>query len=154
MFATNHGRVSTSLHQRMKSVYHASNPNRTDKTVFLKKLAMLLSVHFQKTLTIAEAWQVWKAACTVEEWLRTQAKIVADVSFWYGIDATKLSDRKLTALNANLPRVKAQQQLENGNFDAADFEYVYNLTLLAFEDEQRALDARANSMRALINRKR
>jgi len=49
-------------------------------------------------------------------------------------------------LKANLERVKAQQAIQDGNYDALDYEAVYKLWKMAFGDEKIARDAQARSL--------
>ncbi|MEM6693005.1 MAG: hypothetical protein AAF664_26485 [Planctomycetota bacterium] len=76
----------------------------------------------------------------------TESEIQADVTFWYGINAFELSEDQLTALWANLPRVKAQKTLMEGHFNPKDYNGVFDLVMLATGDEREALKARAKSM--------
>jgi hypothetical protein len=55
-------------------------------------------------------------------------------------------------LNANLPRVKAQSRLHDGNFSARDPQAVFDLVMTAYNDEQMALEARAEAIKSLMKK--
>ena len=103
-------------------------------------------------MTVTEAWQAWIFAFCVADKARRSATLKADVAHWYGLNPYKLTTKQIFALAVNLPRVKAQQKLAAGNYDPADWETVYNLTLIATGDEQQALNARSNAIMAEARR--
>lgn len=55
-------------------------------------------------------------------------------------------------LLANLPRVQAQQAIQRGEYDPADYERVYALFLAAYGDEQLAQRAKSNALECYVER--
>lgn len=126
--------------------------NHVSPTIeFLKAVATELS-HWGK-VSLSEAWQVWIAIHQYRSERQKQESESAELAFWYGINPYGLTEQRRAGLVLNLPRVKAQQQLESGNFDALNYEAVYDLTKLATGDEEQALAARAESLKLLIAHK-
>jgi hypothetical protein len=117
----------------------------------LTKLSELLSKHWNCQVTESQAYQVWCAVFEIEYDSQQKAKHQADVAFWYGLNPHELTDDQLAGLYANLDRVKCQQRLELGNVDAMDYEQIYSLTMIAYDDEERASKARSQSMKALVD---
>jgi uncharacterized membrane protein len=101
--------------------------------------------------TASVAWQVWWLSYEMADALRKRFQIEAELTFWYKIDAFKLTDLQKIGLRENLTRVKAQTKLENGQFDPLDHIAVYNLYLAATGDEAQALLARAKSQEAYLD---
>jgi hypothetical protein len=120
---------------------------------FLKMLRTNLEEMFGFTLTLTETWSIWRIVLDAGEGLRAGAAELADLAFWYGMDPWKLTPTQRIALYNNLPRVKAQNTLESGNFSATDYRGVYNLVLLATGDEKAASKARADAMERYVNLK-
>jgi hypothetical protein len=54
---------------------------------------------------------------------------------------------------ANLPRVKAQRTIFEGNLEGFDHDGIYNLFLTAYDDEQIATDARTDFLNRLVEAK-
>jgi hypothetical protein len=77
--------------------------------------------------------------------------IQAEIRHWYSVNATALSDAELIGLHANLPKIKAQYQILNHKYDATDFESVYDLFLMAYDNEEIATKARNESIKAHMN---
>lgn len=97
------------------------------------------------------AWQVWWLAYEMAAFYRKHFEVEAELSFWYSLDAFRLSEQQKVGLRENLVRVKAQYKLENGQFDPMDHIGVYNLTLSATGDEAAAVRARAHAQEAYLN---
>ena len=51
---------------------------------------------------------------------------------------------------ANLPRVKAVQQIERRDFEGLDHQGIYDLYFTAFEDDEIATEARTNWLTAYV----
>ena len=118
---------------------------------FLAELAIMLYSVLGK-LTISEAYQVWIIAHQYGVVNGAMFQMQSDISYWYGVNAFGLSDQHLSALNANLPRVKAQSRLHDGNFSARDPQAVFDLVMTAYNDEQMALEARAEAIKSLMKK--
>ena len=65
-------------------------------------------------------------------------ELTAELSFYYGFDATRLSDAERAGFAANLPKMQARRIIERGQIDDEDFKGIYDLYMLAFNDEQLA----------------
>jgi hypothetical protein len=115
---------------------------------FLRDLARKLSklLNLKKPLASGAAWQIWITAFDHYEKLAKDHANDAEIAFWYKLDPFNMQPDHKAALIANLARVKAQDTLHRGDFDAGDYKGAYNLVLLATGDEQKALHARANAM--------
>ncbi len=78
-------------------------------------------------------------------------KAVADVSYWYGFDASSLPPPILEGYRLNLPRLHAMQAIHDGKFDPTNIDQVYDLYLMAYEDEDIASDAATDAAIALVD---
>jgi len=96
------------------------------------------------------AWAVWWTVYEHLDRLAKRTAILADLAFWYGVDPFQLDNQSRTALWANLPRVKAQQQLHDGKFDSTNYKQVYQLVLQATGDEQQARKAQADALERFV----
>lgn len=155
MISTNFGSLSIGDVEAIKQLEAGCRLPEIDKRVkpnveFLDKLRELLATIWRRATTATTAWQVWIAIYELENRIADRHRVAAEISFWYSVNPFTLNQDELAGLYTNLHRVKAQQRIENGNFDATDYEHVYDLTLVAYGDEQRALAARAASLRMLI----
>lgn len=102
--------------------------------------------------TVSEAWQIWTA---LDEWLERNSqrnRIRADISFWFGINAFDLTNDQILSLRENLPRVRAQKTIEDGNYDPTDYERVYQLFLQAFDDENLARKRQTESFKLYLQK--
>lgn len=79
---------------------------------------------------------------------------VADVSHWYGIDASRLGPETFSGLWLNLNRVQAQRKIHSGDYDPVDFDGVYELFLMATGDRNVANRARVESLKLFVDSKR
>ena len=120
---------------------------------FLAAIREYFAAVWRRSIDATQAYQVWLLTRATFAKYRDQFATIGDVCHWMHVDATKLSEPAIIGLAANLPRVKAQHQLLIGSFDQSDYEGVYQLVLMATEDEQQALDARSAVMKSLIDRK-
>lgn len=118
-------------------------PQATGKptAMLLDRVAGWLATKGIKQTSRTIAWQVWWAVFERIDAIREQTQVAADIAFWYGINPFGLNDEQAIGLRANLPRVRAQQTLHEGNYRETDYEAVYQLTLLATGDEQLARKA-------------
>jgi hypothetical protein len=118
---------------------------------FLAKVQAYLVVAWKRVVTPTVAYHVCILARNRIMQLRNQFKRAADIAHWLHVNPFELSGDQAIGMAANIPRVQAQQQLADGNFNPCDYNYVYSLTLLATDDEQQALDARTAAMRAYMD---
>lgn len=125
--------------------------SKTPTPMLLKLISAWLASMGAGECTAAVAWQVWWLAYEAADAYRKHFQVEAELSFWYKLDAFRLSDPQKIGLRENLSRVKAQSKLENGQFDPLDHIAVYNLYLAATGDEAQALKARAASQEAYLN---
>lgn len=71
--------------------------------------------------------------------------------YWYrGINVFALTKEQQAGLRFNLPRVKAQQQIFDGNTRGLDHQGVHDLYLRAFGDKQRAEQARTSFLEQFV----
>lgn len=117
---------------------------------FLESLAELLQGAWGKAVDATQAYQVWLLCLSFAMKTREKFAAVGDIAHWFHLDATRMPEEMVLGLLTNLPRVKAQEQLNSGDFDPTAHESVYQLVMLATGDETQALRARSDSMRALI----
>lgn len=75
---------------------------------------------------------------------------VAELTYWYGIDASQLTEEKRLGLKLNLGRCQAQDRIFQGRFDPTDFEGVYELYKLAYDDEDAAQKAATEAAMRLV----
>ncbi len=101
--------------------------------------------------TYSEAWQVWWGTAEILRRARISQERVADAAAWFHVDATRLSETQLAGLLANIPRVQAQLTLHQGNFDAENYERVYQLALLATGDEAQAQQAKSKALQCYVD---
>ncbi|MFN8742024.1 MAG: hypothetical protein ACK5YR_19020 [Pirellula sp.] len=102
--------------------------------------------------TVSEAWQIWTA---LDEWLdhiSQRNRIRADIAYWFGINAFELTDVQILSLRENLPRVRAQKTIEDGNYDPTDYERVYQLFQQAFDDENLARKRQTESFKLYLQK--
>ncbi len=150
--------ITVELLEKIRAIEHAANlPTKQgmlQPTVeFLVALAKSLSNNLTR-VTKTQAWQIWITAFEFEASRQEKNKHHAEIAFWFGVDPYRLSNDQFVGLFANLDRVKCQQRIENGNYDATDYEHVFNLYMLAYEDENRALQARSQAIRNLMDKGR
>lgn len=79
-------------------------------------------------------------------------ELIAEVTFWYGIDAGKIPDSRLDGLIANLPRMKAQRQIFERHYNASDPSEVYDLWLEAYGNEDLAREQQTRAAWNLVRR--
>ncbi len=125
----------------------------TPTVELLQLVAAWVKQRFGLVISSSAAWQLWWAICEVVERQRKACEELADIGAWMNIDASNLPEEKLVGLRANLPRVRAQQALQQGQFDPSDYEGVYRLVKLATGDEVQAREARLRSMERYIDAK-
>lgn len=113
---------------------------------FIKDLATMLSERWGKPVTPTQAWQVWIAAAVIETRADERGREDAELAFWYGVNPFSLSERQRETLYFNLPRIKAQHQLSNQHYDPTDYHGVYDLVMMAYDDEAMALEARSDAI--------
>ncbi len=101
-----------------------------------------------KTITPTQAYFAWLALYWQKESEGERTKLKAEVSHWFHFDTSNYSEKELLGYHANIPRVKAQKQIAEHKYDATDFESVYNLFMLAFDDEELAVEARNQSIKS------
>lgn len=77
--------------------------------------------------------------------LRKDTQQDADIAAWYNVNPFQLSEDQKLGLIENLPRVKAQKRINEGNYDLSDSQEVYELFLLATGSEQAAEQARIDA---------
>lgn len=106
---------------------------------------------FRRAFTPTQAWLLWRIVFASAAAMQAGAQAYADVGFWFGVNPFALTARQRFALKLNLGRVKSQYVLAMGNYDAVDYQGVYNLVLAATGDEQQAVHARAEAMERMIS---
>jgi hypothetical protein len=79
-------------------------------------------------------------------------RLHATIAFEYGINPYELTTSQLVALEANLQRLKAQRRIESGDYDHSDYQAVYTLFLIAFEDEELARAAQSRAVDRFIDK--
>lgn len=114
---------------------------------FLKGVAEYMEQTLGRTVTVTQALQIWYAISIYQNHLAEQAKLKADVACWYGVNPFTLTTRQLASLHANLPRIKAQQRIERGDYDQTCVKTAYDIWMVAYDDETKALAARAAAAR-------
>jgi hypothetical protein len=128
------------------------DPKATVPTIeLLRSVAAWAKRQFCVQLTLTAAWQLWWAVCELLDKARKAQQRIADVGAWCHIDGTRLAEYQLYGLLANVPRIQAQQRLHAGQFDAMDYEGVYQLVLLATGDEQQARSARTLALERYVD---
>tara|TARA_R110002167_G_scaffold44383_5_gene133572 strand:- start:2193 stop:2681 length:489 start_codon:yes stop_codon:yes gene_type:complete len=110
---------------------------------FLKGVADYLEGVLFKKVSSTQALQIWYGASIVQNHLADKNKLHSDVGHWYGVNPFDLTSDELTSLHGNLPRVKAQQRIERGDYDQTCVVTAYEIHMLAYDDEDRALRARS-----------
>lgn len=126
--------------------------NKIKPTVeFLKKLCDYLVKKFGGSVSVTQAFQLWQATAAYQAVITDRYEYFADISFWYGLPNETIDDEKFAGLYFNQGRVKAQQRLELGNYDYMDFEQSHDLTLLAYGDEELAMQARNSAIKAKMD---
>ena len=118
---------------------------------FLKKLGQYLAEKFNSLVSVTQAFQVWQATAAYQSIITTRFEHFADIAFWYGIPGESIDDEKFAGLYFNQGGVKAQQRLELGNYDYMDFQQSHDLTLLAYGDEELAIQARNSAIKAKMD---
>ena len=101
-----------------------------------------------QTITLTQAYYALLALYWQKESEGERKILKSAVSFWFHFDTSNHSDKELLGYYANIPRVRAQKQIAEHKYDATDFESVYNLFILAFDDEELAVEARNQSIKS------
>lgn len=104
---------------------------------------------FSTSKTVAFA--LWLGTSNVAEALRKRHQVMAEIAYWYKIDPYSLTPETRFGLLANLPIVQAQQRIADGNFEATNYEHIYELVLLATGDEGKARKARAAALERYVD---
>ncbi|MFN7841407.1 MAG: hypothetical protein ACK5N9_06735 [Pirellula sp.] len=102
--------------------------------------------------TVSEAWQIWTVLDAWMDHISQRNRIRADIAYWFGINAFELTDVQILSLRENLPRVRAQKTIEDGNYDPTDYERVYQLFLQAFDDENLARKRQTESFKLYLQK--
>tara|TARA_R110000803_G_scaffold189560_1_gene252062 strand:+ start:455 stop:943 length:489 start_codon:yes stop_codon:yes gene_type:complete len=158
MIETALGTISMGDLKEMQGLERKSKLPVKDKVVkptvsYLKAVAEYFEQAWGKPVTVSQAYQIWIGSYVVQEVESQRQVFHADVSAWYGINPFELAPAELLGLHGNLPRIKAQQRIESQNFDATNFEAVEQLFLAAYDDEQLALEARNQAIKANMDSK-
>ena len=130
-----------------------ANGRKQPTATFLQQVALWLESVGLPEVTLTGAWQCWKLIFQQVDSLRKANEQNAEIAYWFKIDPFRLSDEQKAALLANLDRVQAQDVLHSGNYQPTDYEFVYNITLLATGDEKLAIKARGRAMAAYVDSK-
>lgn len=69
------------------------------------------------------------------------------------MDPTDWTEERKAGFYFNLNRVRSQQILLDGNYDATNYREVYRLTLAAYGNERMAREARMRAMEAMVDAK-
>lgn len=102
-------------------------------------------------LTSTAAFFLWTSCYSISERLRIIHADMAKVAYWYKIDPYQLSQQRRHGLLMNLPVVQAQQRVADGNFEATNYEHIYELVKLATGDEAKARKARTASLERYVD---
>ncbi len=148
MFKTSSGAISLENLAEIQSIQAKSRlPSKDgflEPTIsFLESVAKYMETVFQKKVSVTQALQIWYAASIIQSHLSELDKLKADVACWYGINPFNLTKRQIASLHGNLPRVKAQQRIERGDYDQTCVKTAYDIWMVAYDDETKALAARA-----------
>lgn len=119
----------------------------------LRRLAEWLASRGLRGCTVTAAWQVWRIVSDHLIQVQRDARGMADLAFWYGIDPHRLTQRQRDGLTLNLDRVKAQRQIESGKFDPLDYEGIYHLVMLAYDDEDLAQSHKTAALERYVDHK-
>lgn len=85
-------------------------------------------------------------------WPAKKNELLAELAYWYGIDASQMpADRRL-GLYANLPRIRAIDTLREGRWDTHDPKAARALVLAATGDEKRARKEATAAAERLVRR--
>lgn len=114
----------------------------------LKNIVGYFKSEKTQTITMTQAYYAWLALYWQKEFEGERKKLRSEVSHWFHFDTNNYSEKELLGYYANIPRVRAQKQIAEHKYDATDFESVYNLFLMAFDDEELAVEARNQSIKA------
>lgn len=129
----------------------AKLPTENKKAVptigFLKQIVQYFDKFKGRTISETQAYYAWLAMYFFRESEAEKQKINAEVSYWFGLNPLKLKPSEIFGFHSNIPRVRAQKQIVEHKYDATDFESVYNLFLVAFDDEDLAVKARNESIK-------
>ncbi len=159
MINTNLGRISLADHIAILNLHGKHELKRVDGKArptleMLEDIVKIAAKSTRKRVTFAQAWQLWRCCLAIQLVAYETGDTRSEVAFWYGVDTFKMSDREVATLKTNLQRVKAQKQIADGNYNPTDYQLVYSLFLVAYGDEDRALKARAQSIEALMERRK
>lgn len=77
-------------------------------------------------------------------------ELIDELTYWYGVDVGSLPPDRQVSMHANLPRMQAQKRIIEGRYNPTDYDGVYDLFLLAYGDEQLALNAELESKKVLM----
>lgn len=128
------------------------DPKSTAPTVALLEFVAAWAQHrFSVKFTLTAAWQLWWGICETLDRSRKSHQRIAEVGAWLHVDATKLAEEQLFGLLANVPRIQSQMRLQSGQFDAMDYEGVYQLVLAATGDEKQAREARMAALERFVD---
>lgn len=158
MIQTSKGKISVELFRRLERIDRdlgkVVDEIRKPTIEMLRAMVAILGDEFGRPFTATEAYQVWVAVFRLQWQWAQKHQTAIEVSFTYGIDATKLSDSEIVAYHARIPQMNARKRIQEGRYNPSDFEGVFNLYMIAFNDEELALKARANAIRANMNSKK
>ncbi|AMV31335.1 hypothetical protein VN12_04405 [Pirellula sp. SH-Sr6A] len=103
--------------------------------------------------TLSAAWQFWIIVNRLCVHSKDTIETDAEVAFWYGIDASKLSEIEKLGFIQNVDKLRCRKRIADGDFAKTDYEGVYYLYLTAFEDEQLAQKMKSKAFAAYVEEK-
>lgn len=77
-------------------------------------------------------------------------ELAAELSYWYGFDASTLPIETQYGYKANLPRLHAQSQIQNQQYDPTDYQGVYELFMQAYGDDELATRVKTKALESLV----
>ena len=142
------------LRSAVETIEAAVNLRGTTPTrTLLEAVSEWVELRTKKPCSLTAAWCYWWAVSEIIERLRRKYEKAAEIGHWLNIDATEINSARRLALWQNIPRIKAQQRIANGQFDGTDYQGVYHLVLLATGDEAQARKAQADAAERYVDMK-
>lgn len=74
----------------------------------------------------------------------------AELAWRFHLNPFELTASQRVGLYTNLSRLESQDIIRSGDYDPANYEYVYNLYICAYGDEQRAQDAKFKALQRYV----
>lgn len=117
---------------------------------FLQSVSKWLESQGVVGCTISAAWQFWVGMSDYSEACRKANEPAAEIAYWFNVDPFTLTESQQLGLRENLHRMQSQETIQRGDYQATDYNAIYNLFLSAYGDENLARKMQTEAAKAYV----